>query len=245
MKLKIINPDYGLSEEEIKSRVVILQKVARPDTIISMECPTNNNIYIDSQLDVAIDSNEIIQMALRAERQGYDAIGIYCFSDPAIEACREMLTIPVLGGGQTSILTAALLGNSFSIITTGKQRISQKKEFVRTTGVDYTRLCSVRSIEYSMVEAEREDVDRKVDALTKVGEKCVEDGADVVILGCLSFVGIADKISERIGVPVVDPAFTLIPMAELMVTSHITHSKKSYPFPPKRERSWSGGTIKI
>lgn len=244
MRIKVINPDYGLSKKEIQEREEKLKKLARPDNEISMECPVNNNIYIDSAADVAIDACEIIQIAMRAEADGYDVVCLYCFSDPAIEACREVLNIPVIGGGQAAILTAVMLGNTFSILTTGSRRISQKKEFVRTTGADYSRLCSVRSIEFGMDESKMSET-QLVELLAEAAKQCAKDGADVVILGCLSFIGLADVISERTGIPVVDPASVLIGMAELVVNAHLTHSKKAYPSPPKRERKWSGGNINI
>jgi len=222
-----------------------LQKVARPDTIISMVCPTKNNICIDSMLDVALDSNEIVEMAIQAEQDGFDAVCLYCFSDPAIAACRECLHIPVIGGGQVSVLIAAGLGNAFSILTTSKSRISQKKEFVRTLGVDYTRLASVRSIEFP-VEQKKIKQANVLAALAEEAKRCVsEDHADVVILGCLSFVGMAQEISIRVGIPVVDPGFALVNMAELLVNQGLSHSKVSYPFPPKRERQWGSGNIKL
>lgn len=244
MKIKIINPDYGLSDEQLAVRIDKLRQVARPDTEITMECPVDNNIYVDSALDTAVDSCEIIRMAMAAQADGYDAVGLYCFSDPAIEACREAIDIPVIGGGQAAVLTAAQLGHSFSILTTGARRISQKKEFVRTTGVDYTRLCSVRSIEFGMAEADMSP-EQLLTELSDSAAACVADGADVVILGCLSFVGLAQQIAEQIGVPVVDPAYVLVNTAELMVASQLTHSRKAYPAPPGRERQWVGGMIKI
>jgi allantoin racemase len=244
MKIKVINPDFGLSKEELKIREDKLKKAARPDTVISMECPRRNNIYIDSMTDVALDAGELIQMAMKAEKDGFDAVCIYCFSDPAIEACREVLNIPVFGGGQTSILVAALLGYSFSILTTGRQRESQKRQFVRTTGVDYSRLCSIRSIEFSMEESNMERA-QLIEELSKQARKCVDDGADVVILGCLSFIGTSEEISRKIGVPVVDPAYVLINMAELSAASGLCHSKRAYPYPPERERYWEKGSIDI
>ena len=210
-----------------------------------MVCPQKNNIYIDSLLDVALDSHEIVELALHAERDGFDAVCLYCFSDPAIEACRECLKIPVVGAGQASVLVAACLGNTFSILTTSERRISEKTEFVRKVGVDFTRLASVRSVEFSSGEGAA-DEGELIAALTEESRRCVlEDRADVIILGCLSFVGLAEKVAAGLGIPVVDPGFTLISMAELMVSQGLTHSKASYPFPPERERHWSGGSIQI
>lgn len=241
MKIDIINPDSGMTREELSQRVALLKRCARADTELTMECPRKNNICVDSLLDVALDAPEIIEMAQRAEQNGFDAVGLYCFSDPGIAACRECLSIPVIGGGQAAILTAACLGDSFSILTTSQRRVSQKKEFVRASGVDYTRLASVRSVELPVEEAGR-DPDETIRRLTVSAARCVEqDGADVVILGCLSFAGLAPTVSAAVGVPVVDPAFSLVNMAELAVAQGLSQSKRSYPFPPGRGRHIGAG----
>lgn len=235
MKIDIINPDSGMTEGKLRQRVDLLKSRARPDTQISMECPQENNIHIDSMLDVALDAPEIVEMALRAEKNGFDAVGLYCFSDPGIAACRECLSIPVIGGGQAAVLTAACFGNSFSVITTSKRRVSQKIEFIRTCGVDMTRLASVHSIEFPVESGNCSG--ETLSSLVQTARQCVErDGADVVILGCLSFAGLAGNVSAAVGVPVVDPAFSLVNMAELAVAQGLRQSKRAYPFPPERGR---------
>lgn len=244
MKIDIINPDSGMTKEELLQRIALLKKCARPDTELYMECPQKNNICVDSMLDVALDIPEIVEMALRAEKKRFDAVCLYCFSDPGIAACRELLSIPVIGGGQASILTAACLGNSFSVITTSKRRVSQKIEFVRTTGVDITRLASVRSVEFP-VEDKNRNRRETLKCLIDVAGQCVEnDGADVVVLGCLSFAGLAGSISKAVGAPVVDPAFALVNMAELVTVQRLCQSKRAYPFPPGRDRHLEAADFK-
>ena len=242
MKIKIINPDFDMTREQMDMREEMLKKAARPDTFISMDCPHNNNICIDSLTDAALASAEIIKMAVEAEKEGYDAVGIYCLSDPGITACRELLKIPVLGGGQTAFQVACGLGYSFSLITTSDNRIPEKKEFVRTTGADPSRLCSIRSINTSLSSI-RKNRDEVIKNIIKAAEKCAEDGAEVIILGCLSFAGMGKEVSEAVGLPVVDPAFALINMAELLYSQGLSHSKRSYPFPPKMKRIWGKGEI--
>lgn len=242
MRLKIINPDVGLTKEQLEQKVRILKKVTREDTIISMDCPKGGNIEIDSKTDVYLASGEIIKMAVEAEKEGYDIVAIYCLSDPAIEACRELLKIPVIGGGQCSLQIACGLGYSFSIITTSDRRIPEKKEFVRNSGIDITRLCSIRSINTSMENIHKNKENLKK-LLLESSKKVIEDGAEVIILGCLSFLGMAEEISKELNIPVIDPAFNLVLMAELIYFQKLSHSKVSYPFPENKNRFWKSGNI--
>jgi len=233
IRIRVINPDGGLTRDDLAFRERRLSKAAHPDTQISIVCPAKNEIPVDSMLDVAPDSGGILEMALAAERDAFDAVCLYCFNDPAIDACRERLTIPVVDGGQASILVAAMLGRSFSILTTSPRRVSQKRAFVRSTGVDASRLASVRAV--PLPPGERRGVTLAA-ALAEQAKRCADDdGADVVVLGCMDFAGMAPEASARAGVPVVDPALVLVNMAELLVNQKLSHSKAARLFPPERE----------
>lgn len=242
MRLKIINPDTGMTSEEIEERIKKLKKITREDTVISMECPKGGNIEIDSKTDIYLTSGEIIKMAIEAEKEDYDIVGIYCLSDPAIEACRELLKIPVIGGGQSSFQIACGLGYSFSLIVTSNKRIPEKREFIRGSGIDSRRLCSIRSINISLGDIRKDKANIKK-LLVEAGKKAIEDGAEVIILGCLSFLGMGEEISEELGIPVIDPAFNLVLMAELIHHQKLSHSKVSYPFPERKNRFWESGNI--
>ncbi|MGI6066873.1 MAG: aspartate/glutamate racemase family protein [Bacillota bacterium] len=246
MRIKIINPDYGMTTAEIQERIDILHKlIGNDDVELSMDCLENSTVCIDSAMDVALASAEIVQQAIKAEKENYDGIVLYCLSDPAVVACREAVGIPVLGGGQAAFLTAACLGYNFSLVVTSPQRIPEKKEFIHTTGVDPARLCSIRSINLSLSNT-RVEIDRTIDCLSQAGRRCVEeDGAQVLILGCLSLLGMADAVSDRIGIPVIDPAKAAVSMMESLIKQGLSHSKKAYPTPPAGIRTWIAGEVNI
>lgn len=66
-------------------------------------------------------------MAVRAESEGYDAVVLYCFSDPAVDACREVVSIPVVGGGQASCLLAPLVGRQAGLLLADTTRYAEKQ----------------------------------------------------------------------------------------------------------------------
>lgn len=100
MKILIINPDYGMTQEEMALRCRILEKYTAPDTQLAMVCPQNSGVELNSALDVVLAAPEIVQLAADGQNAGFDAIVLYCFNDPIIDACREALRIPVIGGAQ-------------------------------------------------------------------------------------------------------------------------------------------------
>lgn len=243
MKIFIINPDYGVTPEQMAARCHLLSAHVGPDTKLHMECLVENHIEIDSALDAALAAPEIIKMAVRAEREGYDAIVLYCFSDPALAACREAVKIPVIGGGQASLLLAPVVGRQAGLLLADDSRRAEKQLFVEGCGINPSRIAAIGGINGRGINfwAERE---RTLELLAQAGAKLLaESGVQVLILGCLSFLGLAQPLSERLGVPVIDSAVAPVSLAESVVRQGLMTSRKAYPAPPARERSWAGGKL--
>lgn len=243
MKIFIINPDYGVTPEQMAARCHLLSAHVGPDTELYMECLVENHIEIDSALDAALAAPEIIKMAVRAERECYDAIVLYCFSDPALAACREAVKIPVIGGGQASLLLAPVVGRQAGLILADDSRRAEKQLFVEGCGINPSRIAAIGGINGRGINfwAERE---RTLELLAQAGAKLLaESGVQVLILGCLSFLGLAQPLSERLGVPVIDSAVAPVSLAESVVRQGLMTSRKAYPAPPARERSWAAGKL--
>ena len=243
MKIFIINPDYGVTTEQMAARCHLLSAHVGPDTELYMECLVENHIEIDSALDAALAAPEIIKMAVRAEHEGYDAIVLYCFSDPALAACREAVKIPVIGGGQASLLLAPVVGRQAGLLLSDDSRRAEKQLFVEGCGINPSRIAAIGGINGRGINfwSERE---RTLELLAQAGAKLLaESCVQVLILGCLSFLGLAQPLSERLGVPVIDSAVAPVSLAESVVRQGLMTSRKAYPAPPARERSWAAGKL--
>jgi allantoin racemase len=59
--------------------------------------------------------------------------------------------------------------------------------------------------------------------------------ADVLILGCMSmaFQGLAERVTDLCGLPVVNPARCALAGAEALVAQGLSHSRRAYPIPRK------------
>ncbi|MDO4922137.1 MAG: aspartate/glutamate racemase family protein [Phascolarctobacterium sp.] len=243
MKIFIINPDYGMTDEQLAQRCRLLSPYVGPDVELHMECLTQNKIEIDSALDAALAAPEIITLAARAQREGYDAVVIYCFSDPAVDACRELLHIPVVGGGQAACLLAPLVGRQAGLLLADVWRAPEKKLFVEQCGVAPGRIAAIGGVAGRGLDAWR-DREKTLALLVDAGRKLLdESGAQVLILGCLSFLGLAKPLGERLGVPVIDAAAAAVSLAESLARQGLHTSRRAYPEPPARPRSWSGGAL--
>lgn len=229
MKILIINPDYGMTQEEMALRCRILEEYTAPDTQLAMVCPQSSGVELNSALDVVLAAPEIVQLAADGQNAGFDAVVLYCFSDPVIDACREALRIPVIGGAQTSCLAALNVCRSFGIILADEARLPEKKLFLRTLGVSPERIGQIAAVNLNGVSpwADRETTFKK---LLACGQKMMrETHTEAIVLGCLSFLGLAEPLSRVLGIPVIDPAVAAVTTAESIVRQRLFTSKVSYP----------------
>lgn len=231
MKIFIINPDYGVTPEQLAVRCQLLSAHVGPDVELHMECLQATHVEIDSAADVALAAPEILQMALRAEHEGYDAVVLYCFSDPALDACRELLSIPVVGAGQAACLVAPLLGRQTGLLLADAGRTPEKRLFVEQCGVNPSRIAAIGGIAYGSAVNPWENREVALAQLETAGRELIaKDGVQVLILGCLSYLGMAEQMSERLGVTVIDAAVNAVAMAESLVRQGLRTSRSSYPY---------------
>lgn len=229
MKILIINPDYGMTQEEMALRCRILEEYTAPDTQLAMVCPQSSGVELNSALDVVLAAPEIVQLAADGQNAGFDAVVLYCFSDPVIDACREALRIPVIGGAQASCLAALNVCRSFGVILADEARLPEKKLFLRTLGVSTERIGQIAAVNLNGISpwADRETTFKK---LLACGQKMMrETHTEAIVLGCLSFLGMAEPLSRVLGIPVIDPAVAAVTTAESIVRQRLFTSKVSYP----------------
>lgn len=229
MKILIINPDYGMTQEEMALRCRILEEYTASDTQLAMVCPQNSGVELNSALDVVLAAPEIVQLAADGQNAGFDAVILYCFSDPVIDACREALRIPVIGGAQASCLAALNVCRSFGVILADEARLPEKKLFLRTLGVSPERIGQIAAVNLNGISpwADRETTFKK---LLACGQKMMRDThTEAIVLGCLSFLGLAEPLSRVLGIPVIDPAVAAVTTAESIVRQRLFTSKVSYP----------------
>lgn len=229
MKILIINPDYGMTQEEMALRCRILEEYTAPDTQLAMVCPQNSGVELNSALDVVLAAPEIVQLAADGQNAGFDAVVLYCFSDPVIDACREALRIPVIGGAQATCLAALNVCRSFGVILADETRLPEKKLFLRTLGISPERIGQIAAVNLNGISpwADRETTFKK---LLACGQKMMrETHTEAIVLGCLSFLGLAEPLSRVLGIPVIDPAIAAVTTAESIVRQRLFTSKVSYP----------------
>lgn len=190
---------------------------------------------IESLYDAEIAAPFILEEVEKAEGEGVDAVIIHCMADPALEAAREIVSIPVLGEGLACFLTAMALGRRFSIISPGGADSPLYERNMRIYGLA-DHLGSVRGLDIPIAQL-RTDLRALKEAFIVQARRAIEmDGAEVIVPGCGEIHGIAQEATEELGIPVLDPIATVVAFAEMLVNLSLSCSKRAYPNPPPKRR---------
>ena len=229
--------DKTVGPQEVARRRTVLQRHAAAGTEVLVEPTAKGPAAIESAHDAGLVVPELIRLAPLAEQHGVRAIIIGCYSDPGLDALREMLTIPVIGPGAASLHLAAQLGTRLSVLTPSGRGYGRVAARLRALGVS-PLLASVRGIGLSVMELATQKpgaLDKAADAAHIAVE---QDGTDVLVLGCMSMAflpGICEQLGERVGVPVVNPVIAALKVAETVVAMKLGHSKAAWPTPKAQQ----------
>lgn len=231
MKIMLINPDSGMNEEDLKKRCNILSEYCGEDVELHMECITESNYCLDSMFEAVMISPEIVKRAIQAEKDGYDAIVLYCFSDPALEACQEVLTIPVVGAGMAACHVASFISRQSGLLLSEEKRIPEKMTYCQQKDFMPRTITAIDAVDLEGINV-WDSRDKVIIKMQQASRKMMEKyGVQAIIIGCLSYLGIARDLSQKIGIPVIDAAIAGVSMAECLVRQKLSISKKSFPKP--------------
>jgi allantoin racemase len=180
----------------------------------------------------------VLEKAAEIEKQGNcDALIVGCFGDPAIDAVRQVTTMPVLGTGEVSLYVAAMLGDKIGVVVPQKQLIHVTERMIHM----YRLSDKVVAVETSQENISETIMSQPDEAVLKMADVCknmiVEKGADVIVFGCLGFTWVVQSIQDifkrdGIKVPLVDPGPAVYNMAKMFVEMGLNHDRtKLMDFP--------------
>ncbi|RLG86287.1 MAG: hydantoin racemase [Thermoprotei archaeon] len=241
VKILVLNPvSTDIWDDLTKS---YLEKIAFPSTMFEVRSLKNGPKSIECEYDVSLATPYVVEEIVKAEREGFDAAIINCFDDPGLHASRERVTILVMGIGETSIITALYLGHKFAIVSTGPNVKALYHKKVMELGLE-DRLAYVEGIPIGVLDL-RKDIKRIKALLLEEAKKAINNyGAEVIVLGCGGFIGVAEEISKELAIPVIDPTVVTFKITESLAATKLAHSKKYLYRPPEHKlREWKSEHI--
>ncbi|MFK8050380.1 MAG: aspartate/glutamate racemase family protein [Halioglobus sp.] len=205
----------------------------RQDVKIDFVAVKEGAKILDSHYEMTLADAFVLEAGMKSEDENYDAVCINSMSDSGLSALRSRLTIPVVGPGQSCLLTACMLGDRFSVLTMWDEWTPMYKKTIREQGLSH-RLASIRSIDVrpdtqELLAGKEDIVFAKLEA---EGLAAIEnDGADVLILGSTTMHQSHQYLADKLPVPVLNPGLVSLKLCEMLVDLGLTHSKRSYPSP--------------
>jgi Asp/Glu/hydantoin racemase len=213
MRILLLNPNTSTSVTQ-RLEAVAARAAARGTSITALTAPRGVP-YISGRAEAQIAGALVLEM-LAEHLPRHDAAIIAAFGDPGLPAARELFDQPIVGMAEAAMLTAAMLGPRFSIVTFAPALASWYRDCVEASGMGH-RLAAIRSGDgrFSAIDTVASE---KEDALAALCRRTVEeDGADVVILGGAPLAGLAARIGGNVPVPLVEQAAAALLQAETLV----------------------------
>jgi allantoin racemase len=208
-----------------QSLTKILLGAAAPGTSISVHGLSPGKAIADQYRFLELlDTQEILENGLRAEKDGYDAFLIGNIFEPGLHALREALNIPVLGLCESSIHLACLMGAGFSIVNVNPKFTRRITENIVGTGLS-NRLVSVDEMQVErgqVLDRAFEDETVRADVIGQfmaAARQGAAKGAEVVIPagGIVMAILASAGVYAVDDVPVVNGLIALVKIAELAV----------------------------
>lgn len=187
---------------------------------------------IECFYDSALAAPYILKAAAQGERDGFDAIVMDCFLDPALSECRELVRIPVTGACQSACSLAARMAGRFSVIGILENADRCIRENVRKYGLE-PQLASIPVVNMPVV-ALHDDEAMLAEKTIEAAYKAVkEDGARAVIFGCTCMCTVQQDVAEGlkkrgVDIPVIEPYRAALYDAIACALQGVSHSKYAY-----------------
>ncbi|MEM9221957.1 MAG: aspartate/glutamate racemase family protein [Pseudomonadota bacterium] len=197
-KILVINPNSNLNvTDAMADAVAPLALEGGPQ--FEMHTLATGPIGVQSQADV--DAVALPLRAIVAERTDCSVFVIGCFSDPGLAVCREATKTPVLGIRECAVFTALSLGDRFGLVALAPASVKRHTRAFREMAVS-ERCAGITPLHMSVAEAEEPGALPKVE---RTAQTLIDDGAEVIILGCTGMARHRAPLEARYGVPVIDP----------------------------------------
>jgi allantoin racemase len=240
--------DLGAYDAALKAH---FKRVARPDTEVvmhGMRAGTYPSNYPGTDIRHAavqhLHSLQFIEAAVTAEREGFDAFAISTLPDPALTEIRSLLRIPVVGYGESAMLTSCLLGRRFAVMVFISELTDLIAENARRYGLA-ERFAGVSDVGFRFQDVLKAfgEPAPLIERFRTAARKRIAEGAEVLIPGeaPLCVLLASQGVSDVDGVPVLDSLSCWIKHAEMLVDlkrqSGVERCQRGYyNEPPPRER---------
>ncbi|MGW2288805.1 aspartate/glutamate racemase family protein [Streptomyces phaeochromogenes] len=233
MKLLCIWPaPLDPASEQVALMARAGQEMMRPgDSFTMLPIASGPSECYESEVGFAMCVPGLLRAVLD-HQDDHHAIFAGCAADPGLRAMRVIAKVPVIGAAEsaTATATAQLVSSRYGIVTILHEVVADLEGLWSSMEVR-TRLVGTNAINLGLDEFT--DLEQNLAAVQRCAEKLLTQGAQAIILGCLSFglthPSIAPLLSDRLGVPVIDPLRASVAAAYAYETFGMRLSRRWVP----------------
>ncbi len=222
MKLLVVNPNTTASMTAKIGEAA--RSVAAAGTDIVAVNPQRGPVSIEGYYDEVFSVPGLLEEIAKGEAAGCRGSIIACFDDTGLDAARTLAQGPVVGICEAAMHLSALLGGSFSVVTTLKRSAPAIEALARRYGMSH-HCRGVRAAEVPVLALEDPDSDASARIRAEIAAAIAEDGAECVILGCAGMADLAHSLTAEFGLPVIDGVAAAVKLVESVVSLGLTTSK--------------------
>lgn len=208
MKILVVNPVGHPKWDEQDKR--IYESFASPETMIDVVSLPHGPPSVETPESYS----EVVPLVIRKiveNQDAYDGFIVNCCLDPGVGLLKGIIRKPVIGPCEASLAIASTITDRIGIVTVGGA-LWMIRNLVRSLGY-IDRLAALETIELGVLDLDR-DVEEVVERLVEKSRLAVSKGSEAVVLGCTGLAGLAGRVGEEVGVPVIDPSGAALKMLE-------------------------------
>ncbi|MGZ8199129.1 MAG: aspartate/glutamate racemase family protein [Burkholderiales bacterium] len=214
-----VDPAWRYFDEAVKRYV---PTVARADTEIRFSWVEKRAPkMVVSKYIQYLHVGQLIESAMRAEREGYDAFVLGGMRDLGYAELREAVDIPVIFMGETSYLLASLLAGNFAIINPDEASLQDARSLLTKYGLTERCAAGVHTghTHTDLIAACERAPERLIEDIRAAARTAAKGGGRMIVMGFAALsVFLAERgIRDIDGVPVLDSQAAVIKAAEMMV----------------------------
>lgn len=197
-----------------------LDAVKRPDTTIHIGGVDHGSMDLHYNAVVALNNfgpGGVLNKIIQAEQLGYDAVALGCFLDPAMQEAREIVSIPVLGMGETCMLMACMYGQRFSGVAFHAKQAQYYDRRASEYGLASRHIpFGNLGIDFNQVQEAFAHPEQMTAAFVREARRLGEQGAEVILAACATVNAVIhrEKIREVDGILILDSNAVLLKITE-------------------------------
>lgn len=200
--------------------VAHVNDVKRPETEVHFSGVDSGSLALDYDAVVELNSmapGGVLHKAIQAEAEGYDVFAIGCMLDPGLLQARELVKIPVVSLGETTLLISCMLGHKVSgVAFSDKQALRYTRQAYAMGLRDRVEPFESLGIDFPTLAASFDKPDAMVESFRRAAERLITRGVEVVIPACATLdLFLAEAgMNEVDGARVLHADATLVKIAE-------------------------------